>query len=147
MSQATVAKFFNDLRASDEFHFEGAKLEFALELKRVMERENVKSVDLAERLGVSAPMVSKLLRGDANVTIETMVKLSRSLGGKLFVKIVRDGCAARLFELAQTEQQRAPVHKLPPGFFTRAVSSAAWNIAANDFDEAGQSYEAKPLAA
>ena len=147
MSQVKISEFFKQLENADEYHFEGAKLDFALELKSVMERENVSGVELASRLGVSAPMVSKLLRGDANVTLETMVKLSRSLGGNLFVKIVRKSCTARLFELAQIEQHRTPAHRIPPGVFERLQSADAWNHAANDYDSLGHSYEAEPIAA
>lgn len=146
MNKTAGSGFFRDIVDSEEFHFEGAKLEFALELQRVMEREKVKKSELAERLGVTAPMVSKLLRGDANVTIETMVKLSRSLGGKLFLKIVREGCTARLFELAQTEPQRVAAHRVTFSALMKPAPDDVWALAANDFEHEGQGYEAKSLA-
>lgn len=101
-SMNRVADFFQELESSDEFHNEGAKLEFALELKRMMEETATKRADLAMRLKVSRPMISKLLRGDANVTIETMVKACRAVGGKLFLKIAREGCDSRYMEVAKT---------------------------------------------
>lgn len=39
----------------------------------------MEATGLAGALGVSAPMVSKLLRGDANATNESMVKVASAL--------------------------------------------------------------------
>jgi transcriptional regulator with XRE-family HTH domain len=114
---------FNKLHDDVDFRIEAAKLDFALELKRMMEQNEIKNVDLAERLGVSKPMVSKLLRGDANATIETMVKASKAVGGEFFIKIVRDNCTARIFEVVKAEQQhhRAPEAKKLKNFPTNAL--------------------------
>lgn len=95
MNNIDAVAFFKEIESSDEFHYESAKLEFALKLKRAMERENLKNAQLVERLGVSRSTVSKLLRGDANVTIETMVKGCRALGGRLFIKIACESYSAR----------------------------------------------------
>lgn len=146
----TAADFIKNLKSSEVFHVEAAKLEFALELKRVMERENITRTDLAERLKVSKPMVSKLLRGDANLTIETMVKCCRSVGGSLFIRIVREGCSAKLFELAKTT---APKQKAPNAvrairdFVVGERATIQWKVAANDLEHVEESNEAKPVAA
>lgn len=95
---------FNSIQGSVEFAVEAAKLDFALELKRMMDQSNINNAELAERLDVSRPMITKLLRGDTNATIETMVKASRAVGGEFFVRIVRKNCTPRLFELAKTER-------------------------------------------
>ena len=102
---------FNDIHDDIDFCIEVAKLDFALELKRMMDHGEIKNVELAERLGVSKPMVSKLLRGDTNVTIETMVKASKAVGGELFIKIVRNNCTAKLFEVVKADHHRPPEHK------------------------------------
>lgn len=131
-----VADFFRELESSEEFHNEGAKLEFALELKRMMEEAAIKSADLAARLKVSAPMISKLLRGDTNVTIETMVKASRAVGGRLFLKIARDGCDARFIEVARSTPKLFQIAKDNRARFAAVAQRASapahaehpWNI-------------------
>src|SRR5262245_10925539 len=94
---------FNDVHDAIDFCVEAAKLDFALELKRMMDHGQVKNFELADRLGVSKPMISKLLRGDANVTIETMVKASRAVGGDVFIRIVRNNCTPKLFEVVKAD--------------------------------------------
>lgn len=147
MARSSYSDAIEEIRKSVEFDQETAKLEFALELKRVMERESISNAELAERLGVSRPMVSKLLRGDANMTIETMVKACRSVGSKLFVKIVRRDCHARLFELVQTEKSRAIESRAGEKSWAVAAGQDAWSMAANDFGNLDEGYEEKPLAA
>lgn len=147
MSERTARKVFDDLRSSDEFHIEAAKLEFALELKRVMDREEVSKAELASRLNVSAPMVSKLLRGDANLTIETMVKVARRLSGQLFLKIARDGCSARMFELAKTSRAAEIKSRATRSALSQVHGHDAWHLAANDFELMEGADEIQPLAA
>jgi transcriptional regulator with XRE-family HTH domain len=67
---------------------EGAKIDFALELNKLMERKEISRSDLASRLGVSLPMITKILRGDTNLTIETMVRATRAAKGRLRVEVV-----------------------------------------------------------
>lgn len=110
--QDSYKSVFAELQKSIEFSFEAAKLDFALEVKRMMDQGNITNTELAELLGVSKPMISKLLRGDANATIETMVKTSRALGGELFLKIARDNCTPRFFELVKAEHRVANARKL-----------------------------------
>lgn len=145
MSHVNAARFFRDLENSEEFHIESAKLEFALELKRVMDRDKITNADLAERLKVSRPMVTKLLRGDANVTIETMVKAVRALSGKLFVRIVREGCSGRLIELVQHEMSRP--HEVPRVVRPHLIVHDGWASPANDLHYKEYVNEAEPLAA
>jgi plasmid maintenance system antidote protein VapI len=54
--------------------------EFALELLDYMELNNIKQKDLALKMGVTAPQVNKILRAKANLTFETLDKISVALG-------------------------------------------------------------------
>lgn len=85
------ARAFANLKSTDSFRIELAKQEFALEIRRAMLREDISNAALADRLGVSRPTVTKLLRGDANVTIEAMVKAALAVSGQLLLRIVREG--------------------------------------------------------
>lgn len=71
----------------DGFWVEKIKLEFTKALGFQMKRRNIKKVDLAKQLDLSAAYISKVMRGDENFTIETMVKLARASGGKLHLHI------------------------------------------------------------
>lgn len=106
----TQQNSFRRIDESIEFDVAAAQLDFALELKRLMDEREVKKTDLADILQVSKPMITKLLRGDSNLTIETMVKASRALSGKLLVRIVRANCTPRVFEIAKVEAARARIN-------------------------------------
>jgi plasmid maintenance system antidote protein VapI len=96
---------FKRIEASEEFHYEAAKVEFAIELGRLIRASGVKKSVLADRMGVRRPMISKLLRGDANVTIETMVKAARALGSKLHIKLAPEG--THVLDVARIEKAMA----------------------------------------
>lgn len=132
---------FNDLHDDIDFCVEAAKLDFALELKRMMDQGDIKNVDLAERLGVSRPMVSKLLRGDANVTIETMARASKAVGGNIFVRILRSNCTPKLFEVVKADHHRAPDTKKLKVFVANA---RVWET---NFLARANGNEKKPIAA
>jgi transcriptional regulator with XRE-family HTH domain len=46
----------------------------------LMKKEGVKKVELARRLGKSRAYVTKVLQGNANFTLDTLVRLARALG-------------------------------------------------------------------
>ena len=76
-------KGFSELYAEAERHEEywiaGAILEITESLVREMQRQGLTRTELAERLGTSPAYVTKLLRGKANFTLATMVRLARAL--------------------------------------------------------------------
>jgi transcriptional regulator with XRE-family HTH domain len=101
---------------SESIAIEGAKLDFALSLSEIMEREGLKKVDLAERLGVSRPMVTKILRGNSNLTIETMVRASVAVSGKLQIRVVPESSTGHWIEVIREKpclgSRKARVRKL-----------------------------------
>lgn len=78
---------------------EGAKIDFAIELDRLLRREGMTKSQLAEAMGVSKPMVTKILRGDSNLTIDTMARAAFAAKGRLHIKIAHESCDGRWFEI------------------------------------------------
>lgn len=70
------------------------KNKFAVALERLMDGEHLTRKQLAERLDVTQPYITKLLRGDANISLKTMVKAARAFDSEVDVNIVRKnaGC-------------------------------------------------------
>lgn len=77
----------DSVRGGDEYWVERAKIEFVEGLVREMENRSITRAQLAERIGASTAYITKVLRGDTNFTIESMVKLTRALGGNLSVQV------------------------------------------------------------
>jgi Plasmid maintenance system antidote protein len=85
----------DDLNQSLDFQQVDAKLVFAVQLKKAMDREGVNASELAKRLGVSRPMVSKLLSGETNVTIDTMVRAAYHLRCRLYLNLADEQASAK----------------------------------------------------
>lgn len=53
---------------------------------------------LAKKIGTSAAYITKVFRGDSNLTIESMVKLARASGGRLNIEVVYGKSQVRRWE-------------------------------------------------
>ena len=84
----TLKNFLADAEKSDSYWFERAKLDFAVRLEKQRVARKLPYVAIAKKIGTSAAYITKVFRGDSNVTIETMVKLARATGGQLDIQIV-----------------------------------------------------------
>lgn len=72
----------------DAYWVERAKLDFATGLESQRRRAGLSYKEVADRIRSSAAYISKVFRGDSNLTIESMVKLARASGGCLEVRVV-----------------------------------------------------------
>lgn len=81
--QEKIEKFADDPVYLTEMQI----LKFTEAVVRNMERNTVPRAELARKLGVSKAMVTKLLSGNPNMTMKTMVTLAHVLGCELDVDI------------------------------------------------------------
>lgn len=77
----------DDLRKSIPYIQASLKFRFANELHDQIESSGERQKDIAERAGKSEAYISKVLRGDSNLTIDTMVELIHAARGALHIKI------------------------------------------------------------
>lgn len=134
MTKQSLQSFMKQADNAGLLAVEGAKLDFALGLARLLERASLSRSDLATQLGVSLPMVTKILRGDTNLTIETMVKATRAAQGKLHINLAAEGSQCRWFEVLNNERLRqtaAPASLVRP----QAGKMNLWNLAKTDETE------------
>jgi transcriptional regulator with XRE-family HTH domain len=152
-SELAYRDFIREATDSWLLDIEGAKIDFALALNKLMERHSVSRKALAERLGVSLPMITKILRGDTNLTIETMVRATRAANGHLKLELVDEAIitvseserprestvdASQMWarRIARRDQSDAAVH----GWVLPKACQSNLIAASND-------YEDEPLAA
>ncbi len=95
-------------RESPEQAVEHAKLDFALALERVMVQQGANRAALARRMGTSAAAVSVALRGDANLTIDRMVRMAAALGASVHIHVAPQAANVHWMEpfSGETEEQR-----------------------------------------
>ena len=72
-------ELYRKAEQGEEYWVAGAILEFTESLTASMEAQGVSRAELARRLGVSAAYVTKMLRGNANFTLRSMVRAARAL--------------------------------------------------------------------
>ena len=97
---------------------EGLKLDFALAINQMLEKRDITYADFARSVGVSPAYVSKVLRGDTNLTIETMVKLAMGVDGEVHLKITNAG------KMYCWDKRYAG--RRPPA--TNTMSHSPWNL-------------------
>lgn len=85
----------NESKKTDGYWVEKAKLDFALELDKFRKVSGLSGRTLAEKLGTSAAYISRVFRGDTNLTIESMVKLARATGAKVEIKLTPELTVAK----------------------------------------------------
>ena len=99
----------SEAKKSDAFWVETAKLSFAMALEARRRGAKLTYKALAERLGSSQAYVSKVVRGDTNLTIESMVKMARATGGQLVLTIAEESAIA----VYQWDAARLSAHQRP----------------------------------
>ena len=116
MSLEKYREFLKQVKTSPDYWHEAAVLEFTEDLQRRMEEQDVSRAELARRMGTSRAYITRLLGGDANFTLMTMVKLSMAVGGALHVHISDRQATTRwqdtgLGEKAAAAEPEAPTRR------------------------------------
>lgn len=68
------------LRQTETYDKEIVRHEISEQIHEAMTREEVKPAELARRLGKSRAYITKILQGNANFTIDSLVQIARALG-------------------------------------------------------------------
>lgn len=104
---------FRDLvrkaKQRDSFWAQRAALEFTVDVARLMTQGRVTKADLARRLGTSPAYVTKILRGDANFTIDSMVRLVRAVGGRLHIHVADEEHRVRWLDIIEQKKTEEPI--------------------------------------
>jgi plasmid maintenance system antidote protein VapI len=87
MTQRSFSELYQEAERHQDYWIAGAILEFTESVAREMARQGLTRTALAARLGATPAYVTKILRGKANFTLATMVRLSRALGSELHVRV------------------------------------------------------------
>jgi len=122
-----IKAFLEKAALSDSYWANKAKLGFAVSLEERRKSAGLSYKDMAVKLESSPAYMTKVFRGDANLTIESMVKLARATGGQLRLEIVDADSAVQPWSL---NAFRVPKHS------NRAVSGVSGTVVSVDFGSA-----------
>ncbi len=87
MKETFFSGIYEEAKRKSEYWKGDIILEFTEHLYRLMTFRKISKSDLARRLGTSPAYVTKVLRGDANFTVDSMVKLTMAVGGRLQITV------------------------------------------------------------
>jgi transcriptional regulator with XRE-family HTH domain len=87
MKPRSFSDLYREAERHQDYWIAGAILEFTESVAREMARQRLTRTALAERLGATPAYVTKVLRGRANFTLATMVRVSSALRTNLHVRL------------------------------------------------------------
>ena len=108
MALKSFKKLLAEAKQHDNYWVEKAKLNFSIELNHYFKRSGMTQSELAEKINTSPAYITKVFRGDANFTIETMVKLARSVDGELQIHIAPQQSKTHWFDVLESQQFNSP---------------------------------------
>jgi len=89
MKKKSFKDLFDQAKERDTYWVASLILDFTEGLHRMMEVNQVSRSELARRLGVSPAYVTKVLRGNVNFTLDSMVRLVRAAGGEVSLQVAQ----------------------------------------------------------
>ena len=88
MKKKSFKELLSEARERDTYWAASMILDFTEGLHKTMEANGITRSDLARRLSVSPAYITKVLRGNVNFTVDSMVRLIRAAGGEVRVQVV-----------------------------------------------------------
>lgn len=85
-----IQETFKNDKTTNEYLLETAKIGFAVDLEKRRRLSGLSYIDIAKNIGKSAAYISKVFRGDSNLTIESMIKLAKATNSKLHIELVEE---------------------------------------------------------
>lgn len=101
-----LKSLLQDVVKDDAYWVERAKFDFATGLEKQRRSAGLSYKEVAERIKSSAAYISKVFRGDTNLTIESMVKLARASGGCLEVRVVSEADVVHSWTPSAIQKQK-----------------------------------------
>lgn len=99
MSLETSLDWYKAIKGTETYDVESAKIDFACMLDKQLRHQDMQKREFAAKLNTSAAYITKVLSGEANLTIESMVKLARAANCELHIHLSLNTSNARWVEV------------------------------------------------
>ncbi len=106
MANGSFRKLLDKAKERDDYWVAKAISDFTEDIGRLMAQREVSKAELARRIDSSAAYITKVMRGDTNFTVESMVRLARAVDGKLCIHVGRREDEVRWFDVVQRNAAR-----------------------------------------
>src|SRR5436190_12093848 len=106
-SLESYRQMFAEAETSVDYWLAGPVTDFTEDLCRLMEEKGITRAELARRIGSSRAYITKLLGGNANYTLTTMVKLAMAVGGAIHIHISDQRAVTRWHDEVRGRKSKA----------------------------------------
>ena len=87
MSNKTFAALEARLAGTPEFTAESVAVAFMVDINARMLAQGISNVELAQRMGTTRSYITRLFRGSANLSVQTMTRLAAAVGCSVRVQV------------------------------------------------------------
>jgi transcriptional regulator with XRE-family HTH domain len=91
----SLAQIVHELERTDDLAVERTKINVAETIYVAMRQGDVSKAELSRRLRKSRAYITQILQGDANFTVDSLVRIAAALHTRLEVKLVPNCASAR----------------------------------------------------
>lgn len=111
MANKSFQDLFDSAKDRLSYQVEKAKLDFLVSVNRLIREKDASKKEIATSMGCSPSGLSRILGGEQNFTIETMVRLARAVDGEVHIHVARKGSRVHWVEevLTPVAASHAPV--------------------------------------
>lgn len=88
MSNKTFAALEARLATTPEYTAESVAVAFMVEINARMLAQGISNVELAQRMGTTRSYITRLFRGSANLSVQTMTRLAHAVGCAVRVQLL-----------------------------------------------------------
>ena len=109
------AQIVEKAKKHDDYWIAGVMIEFTEMVCKLLDEQKMTRTELAEKLNVSSAYITKLLRGNANVTLKTIVRLARVFGKEINIEFQNPNTATNKLTVI-VQNKYIPFKKKPDNF-------------------------------
>lgn len=105
MRKDSFAALYEEMEASPKYQAEKLSIGFLSDVNQYMGENGISKAELARRAGFSPAYVTKLFNGSANISVETMAKLSLALNCHIHLHLACKDARVRWFDVHQPQRK------------------------------------------
>ncbi|WP_036218154.1 helix-turn-helix domain-containing protein [Marinospirillum minutulum] len=97
------SKLLEQAKNGNDYWVAKISQDFTEEVSQIMQQKHITKKDLADKLETSPAYITKVMRGNTNFTVESMVKIANSLDMQLHVHLAPKDSDVRWFDVYENQ--------------------------------------------
>lgn len=132
MSKKSFAALYAKLEPTAAYQASALAVNFLADVHARMQALGMTQAELARKVGVSPAYITKLFRGSANLSVETMTKFSDAVDCKLHLHLANANHKVRWFDVVAQRQTHSPADAVAATNFMHTMKNLTPTVASGD---------------